>query len=336
MRVDISRADVYDDRTPQSTPGSWTNDFVYDQPRLPIGHFELTFSAPVRGAVGRLSLFNAEASYNVSTADGKICELRAFAPSPTAEATADVVVLEATRGGVCGRVAFMPAPAESLWAPRTARVASCDSQVAKGLSKCWCQGAIPETAHRSGSGLCQACVGGCVPWKASRCSECNDYVANPAPVLASSSVLGGRLNMTTQLHLRGTAHTTAIYTCGGAEKLCGRGGLAYFTAVSGVSEDRAAADEWAAGQASAAAALGTDAMRASHRRWWAEWWPRGGFVTYEYTVLESLFYLMQYKFGSAARRGRAFMDLNGPWMPFLGQGEFDGQDGTNAPDVREF
>ena len=32
---------------------------------------------------------------------------------------------------------------------------------------------------------------------------------------------------------------------------------------------------------------------------------------------------MQYKFGSAARRGRAFMDLNGPWLI----------DGTNAPDV---
>ena len=84
VRLDISRADVYDDRTPQSTPDAWTNDFVYDQPRLPIGHFELTFSAPVRGALGRLSLWGAEASYNVSTADGETCELRAFAPSPTA------------------------------------------------------------------------------------------------------------------------------------------------------------------------------------------------------------------------------------------------------------
>ena len=29
------------------------------------------------------------------------------------------------------------------------------------------------------------------------------------------------------------------------------------------------------------------------------------------------------------------MDLNGPWMPFLGRtgDEFDTQDGTNAPDV---
>ena len=50
-------------------------------------------------------------------------------------------------------------------------------------------------------------------------------------------------------------------------------------------------------------------------------------------MLESLYFLMQYKFGSAARRGRAFMDLNGPWMPFLGRDELDAEDGTNAPDV---
>ena len=42
--------------------------------------------------------------------------------------------------------------------------------------------------------------------------------------------------------------------------------------------------------------------------------------------MESLYLLMQYKFASAARRGRAFMDLNGPWLVSV-----DG--GTNAPDV---
>ena len=66
VRVDISRADVYDDRSLESTPHAWTGDFVFDQPRLPIGHFEITFSEPVLGAAGRLSLWNAEASYNVS------------------------------------------------------------------------------------------------------------------------------------------------------------------------------------------------------------------------------------------------------------------------------
>jgi hypothetical protein len=40
-------------------------------------------------------------------------------------------------------------------------------------------------------------------------------------------------------------------------------------------------------------------------------------------VLEALYYVQLYKFGSAARRGRAFMDLMGPW--FI--------DETNAPDV---
>ena len=332
VRVDIGRSDVYDDRSAQSTPTAWTNDFVYDQPRLPIGHYLLTFDAPVLGAVGRLSLWDAEASYNVSAADGKTCELRAFAPSPTAESTADVVVLEATRGGACGRVEFVPALADSLWAPRTAHVnTSCSSQVAKGLKKCWCHGEIPETAHASGYGLCMACVGGC-PWNASMCSPCNNYEYNPKPVLTSRTGLNGRVNLTTQMHLRGTAHTTAIYTCGGAEEDCGRGGLAYFTAVSSVSKDWKTADGWAAGQVSAAAQLGIVGMRASHRKWWSEWWPRGGFVTYEYTVLESLYFIMQYKFGSAARRGRAFMDLNGPWMPLIFRDEFLDRN-TNAPDV---
>ena len=55
-------------------------------------------------------------------------------------------------------------------------------------------------------------------------------------------------------------------------------------------------------------------VRSGHRLWWHSFWPDGGFLTYEYTVLESLYFLMQYKFGSAARRGRAFMDLNGPWL----------------------
>lgn len=252
VRVDIGRSDTYDDRTPESTPDAFVHDFVYDQPRLPIGHFLFTFGTPVLGAVGRLSLWDAEASYNVSTAAGQVCRLRAFAPSPTVESTADVVVLEATRGGACGRVEFVPAPGDSLWAPRTAHVnVSCSSQVDRGLKKCWCEG----TEHAAGYGLCRACAGSCSPWNASACSTCNAYVYNPKPVLSTSTTLNGRVNLTTQMHLRGTAHTTAIYTCEGARN-CGSGGLAYFTAVSAVSKDRTTADGWAAG-----AGLGRGAAR---------------------------------------------------------------------------
>ena len=87
---------------------------------------------------------------------------------------------------------------------------------------------------------------------------------------------------------------------------------AFIVATSPVSKDTAAADAWASAQVLAAAKAGVENLRAAHRAWWHAFWPAGGFVTIEHTVLESLYFLMQYKYASAARRGRAFMDLNGP------------------------
>ena len=178
---------------------------------------------------------------------------------------------------------------------------------------------------------------------------CNNYVPNPAPRTVASATERGTLNVTTQMHLRGTAHSTAVL------QLPGRS--AFVLSVSPVSESAPAADAWASTHVGNAAAAGIEQVRAAHRAWWHGFWPAGGFVTYllrpihmeylyvefvckypcvfytcigrsryEYTVMESLFLLMQYKFGSAARSGRAFMDLNGPWLVSV-----DG--GTNAPDV---
>lgn len=149
---------------------------------------------------------------------------------------------------------------------------------------------------------------------------CNQYVPNPPPQQHSSSTAGTRedvLNVTTQLHLQGTAHSMAVLALGNSTY------GTYVTAVSPVSVDKTTAGAWATSQVQHAKAVGIEALRKAHRDWWHSFWPAGGFVTYEYTVLESLYYLMQYKFGSAARRGRAFMDLNGPWLVT----------NTNAPDV---
>lgn len=321
VRVDISRADVYDDRSLQSTPSYYTGDFVYDQPRLPIGHFDITFDAPTLGAVGRLSLWNAEASYNVSTAPGKTCELRAWALSPTRAADADVIVLEVSRDGACGRVEWMPEPGDSLWKARTdaKTTLACSDPSQAARKRCACGDG------QAGYGLCKLCSS-CADNKG--CLLCNNYVSNPLPIKSSTpDSSGGRVNVTSQKHLRGTAHSTAIFECTVTDgDKCGQGGLAYFTSVSAVLSSQSKADRWAVDQVTVANLIGAHAMKMAHRRWWHAWWQRGSFVTYEYTVLESLYFLMQYKYGSAARRGRAFHDLNGAWLPTV-------EGGTNAPDV---
>jgi alpha-L-fucosidase 2 len=67
VRIDVGRADLYDDRTADSTPHAFTGDFVYDRPRLPIGHLLVQFGVPINSATGRIGLWDAEAQYNVST-----------------------------------------------------------------------------------------------------------------------------------------------------------------------------------------------------------------------------------------------------------------------------
>ena len=268
VRIDIGRADLYDDRTQSATPEAFTGNFVYDRPRLPIGHLLLRFSAPLTGGSGRLSLWNAEATYNVtvksSSGPALATSLRVWASAD--HALADVVVLEIGGSKRPVDVRWVAEPGDSFWMPRN-----------------------------------------------------NKYVPNPAPrTVAHVTTAGGTLNITTQMHLRGTAHSTAVL------QLPNRSGIVL--SVSPVSKSALAANTWASTQVSHAVAAGIDDVRAAHHAWWHAFWPAGGFVTFEYTVMESLYLLMQYKFASAARRGRAFMDLNGPWLVSV-----DG--GTNAPDV---
>ena len=79
LRLEVSKKSLWDDRTPDLvTPPSvlarnktyYTNDFVHDQPRLPSGHFELTWGskeeAPIL-AVGRVDLHAARAALDVTT-----------------------------------------------------------------------------------------------------------------------------------------------------------------------------------------------------------------------------------------------------------------------------
>jgi hypothetical protein len=332
VRIDIGRADLYDDRTQAATPQAFTGDFVYDRPRLPIGHFIVQFSAPLTSASGRLGLWDAEAQYNVSTGgSAATTTLRIWASAD--HELADALVLE-LGGTERPAVRWVAEPGDSFWMARTLAKSKVPC-ASRNMAKCAC-------GNRGvGYGLCKSCPHGCGSDEG--CVLCNNYVSvltacakpkdklcrlhsrdcrgqvpNPTPRTTSTTGDHGTLNVTTQPHLRGTAHSTAVL------ELSGRS--AFVVSVSPVSASAAAADVWASSQVTAAAAAGIERVRTAHRAWWHAFWPAGGFLTYEYTVLESLFFLMQYKFASAARRGRAFMDLNGPWLVSV-----DG--GTNAPDV---
>ena len=259
LRLDISRQDVYDDRTAALGPPKFLGNFVFDQPRLPVGHFDVTFDAPIAAGSGRISLFSAVSTLSVTTASGAVLSLAVWACAAW-DTAADVVAIEATwsgSGGGAPSITWVPDVAESTWSGRDAR-----------------------------------------------------YVPNPPPLNSSTASLvngrGGTLNVTTQPHLAGTAHSTAVWQ-GTVEG----GVLLTLASISAVLASSAAADAAAAGQALAGVAAGLPALRAAHEAWWAAWWPAGGFLTLEDSVVESFVAVQQYKFASGARRGRSVHDLEG-------------------------
>ena len=145
------------------------------------------------------------------------------------------------------------------------------------------------------------------------------YVFNP-PALNKTTLLSPELELTlvSQQHLpqKGTWHSAAVLR----EQMQFDRATHFFT-VSPVLASQGAADAWA--KAEVLAAQGQmPAMRAAHEANWAAWWPAGGAVTFEYSLLESFFYIQLYKFRSGARRG-VVHDLEGPW--FI--------DGTPWPDL---
>lgn len=68
----------------------------------------------------------------------------------------------------------------------------------------------------------------------------------------------------------------------------------------------------------AALAAGRDALYAEHAAWWRDYWAQSG-VKLPNAVLERQWYLEQYKFGSASRRGAPPITLQGPWTADTGK-----------------
>jgi len=136
------------------------------------------------------------------------------------------------------------------------------------------------------------------------------YVFNPA-ALNTTAVISPELELTTvsQQHLpqRGTWHSSAVL-----RSQFGPASVAYFFTVSPVLGSQAAADAWARNEVTAAQGQ-MPGLRAAHEADWHAWWPAGGAVTFEYSLLESFFYIQLFKFRSGARRG-VVHDLEGPWF----------------------
>ncbi|WP_404310095.1 glycosyl hydrolase family 95 catalytic domain-containing protein [Neorhodopirellula lusitana] len=56
-----------------------------------------------------------------------------------------------------------------------------------------------------------------------------------------------------------------------------------------------------------------DSFVQRHRKWWHDYYPKS-FISLDDTRMESFYWIQVYKFGSGARKGRAFMDTMGPWI----------------------
>jgi hypothetical protein len=118
IRIDVSRTDVYDDRTPDMP--QFIGNFVFDQPRLPVGHFELSWAGQLLAASGRIDLYNGVATLDLTTTLGSL-GLVAWASAEYATADAMVFQLTSTGGEKWQGVPFVPEPAVSTWIGQDSR-----------------------------------------------------------------------------------------------------------------------------------------------------------------------------------------------------------------------
>eukprot|EP00759_Apiculatamorpha_spiralis_P054671 PhF_6_TR7004/c0_g2_i1/m.10405 len=109
IRIDVSRVDVYDDRTPDMS--QYMGNFVFDQPRLPIGHFLADLPGTFISGHGRTTLSSGTTGVHVVTSNGT-CFLEIFANA--AYHGADVLAFQAS-ANLIGNLNFVPEPADTTW-----------------------------------------------------------------------------------------------------------------------------------------------------------------------------------------------------------------------------
>jgi len=145
------------------------------------------------------------------------------------------------------------------------------------------------------------------------------YVPNPPPINKTTVITPESvLTLISQPHLpqKGTWHTTG-YLRSQFDPLS----ATYILAVSPIFSSQTGSDSWVSNEVNTAQGLMPN-LRTVHEEIWHEWWPIGGIVTFDYSILESFWYIQLYKFKSGTRRGIVH-DLEGPW--FI--------EGTDWPDL---
>lgn len=135
LRVEIGRTSIYDDRRPGDA--NYMGNFVFDQPRLPIGYLQLSTSlGPITAGLGRLDIYNGVARYNVTTVNGTVM-LTLWAHAQWQDV--DVIVVDALQLSGSERITarFVPEAADSTWSspqyvPNPAPVISTSSPAGPG------------------------------------------------------------------------------------------------------------------------------------------------------------------------------------------------------------
>lgn len=111
LRFDLGRVDVWDRRV-KGGPGYSDAGALYNKPRLPIGHMEITLPGSATNVTGefRIDLYRAEVRAQLRWPGGMSLSLRALAPYTEASG----LVLEVNHtGGEAPAVAFVPEPSAS-------------------------------------------------------------------------------------------------------------------------------------------------------------------------------------------------------------------------------
>jgi hypothetical protein len=131
---------------------------------------------------------------------------------------------------------------------------------------------------------------------------------NPPP--SNASVAADGATVVTQMHLRGTEHATAFLTEHHVSATTKTSVM--YVSISDVM-DKGKGTAAALAAVRSAKKYGIDAITASHRKWWHEYYPRS-FLTLSEPQIESFYWAQMYKIASATRADRPVYDLQGPWQ----------------------
>jgi hypothetical protein len=293
----VSRVDIYDDRNPSMA--SFMNNFVYDQPRLPIGDLELWFEHTATGVNLTIARGTMRTVLYNGSSLGVVTLENPSAPNASCEMLMTIIVSPHDDEA--------PSDEETL----AGFIALKLSPSSLSQANPWCAGISPRFSlqpHLARS-----------TWWPQDAS----YVENPPPVLSTSpctprNASFSECTMTTslQLHLNGTAHATGLAVDASM--------MTAFLTISGVVRNSALAQVFVQNSLYRALSAGFEALCSATADSWRNYWESsGGFLTMHDSLFEGFYFIQLYKFRSAVRPNGTVHDLQGPWFFY----------GTDWPDL---